>query len=317
MTYAQPAPFAVRALRLLTPFALLLALVVTTASAWLRLNLEGQVCAEPAQCAAVIHVPAEQPVRLAHRAAASVETLVVLALAVIGWRARRDHASAAHAAWLALAALVFLAVLGATVGASRLPVVTWGNLGGGLVLIGALAWLHGAILRPVAGARGLAPLARRALRIFALQLLLGALASAGYAGVACTGGAACGSAWADASWWELANPASLRVGSDGIAVASPLAVALLWLHRTLGVALSGWLVWYAARLRRSGLLAQGRMLVALAVLQVALGLSAIGSGLPATLAVLHNALGALLLLTLAGAAARAATARTSAAVPGH
>ncbi|MEO8136605.1 MAG: COX15/CtaA family protein [Betaproteobacteria bacterium] len=319
MTHAEPDPREARTLRRLSVAGLLLALTVTTASAYLRLGLDGRVCGGSAACSDVAPLPAEAAVRLTHRIAASSEIPVVAALAVFGWRRRRGRPAQARAAGVALSALLLLAIVGTLAGGSRLPIITLANFTGGFVLLAALAASYALGVR---GDRSRVPDAdlrrasRRALAVTVAQIAVGALASAGFAGVACHGGPVCADAWNAASVLDQFNPLTIRLGSDGRAIPASAAIALMWLHRMLGFVAGGYLLWFASRLRGEGLTVEGGAVAALVCMQILLAATVATPALPVTTAVLHNLLAALLLLTQAAVAVRLATARTRAGVPG-
>jgi cytochrome c oxidase assembly protein subunit 15 len=306
-------------MRGLTTCALLLALVVTTASAWLRLAQDGRVCgAQDARCAlATVRTPtpgpAETGVRLVHRIVASADALLVIALAWLAWKHSRRYPRLPRAAFAALAALIFLATLGALARGSRLPAVTLGNLVGGWVLIVFLARL-----RALCAARASAPAGPQrwafvGIGLLVLQLLAGGVASAEFAGVDCGLGPGCREAWTQASLPGQLDPWTVAIASDGRAIASPAAQTLLWAHRVMGFVVGGYLVALALRWRAASpfLRPGANALLALLALQFALGSSAATLGLPLPAAVLHNLDAALLVLVLAGT-----TVRIRAAAPG-
>src|SRR5690606_12409625 len=76
--------------------------------------------------------------RLTHRASASAVGLLVAMIALFGWT--RFSTGQRVAAAIALADTVFLAWLGRYT-PHDLPLVTVGNVAGGMVLAGALAWI--------------------------------------------------------------------------------------------------------------------------------------------------------------------------------
>lgn len=122
-------------IRLLACAALALVLAVVFASAALR------------QGAEVLSPQAIAALRIAHRSAASLEVLVLIALAWTAWRSP---------AVLAAAALtVMLSVVGIAAGRNPPPAAALANILGGLALAACFAWLLGSASRtPAKGRRG-------------------------------------------------------------------------------------------------------------------------------------------------------------------
>ena len=134
-----------RLLSRLAAGCVLLMLVVTTASAWLRLAQPRPGCDEWPHCrlaaeAGPVAAPADPAAttgllaatRGTHRVAASAVLVLVLALLALATRPPRDPAAIAHG--LALLALALaLAALGIAAPRSQAAAVLLGNLGGGLL----------------------------------------------------------------------------------------------------------------------------------------------------------------------------------------
>jgi heme a synthase len=267
----------------------LLMLVVTSASAWLRLSQPRPDCMDWPGCRslerpvlrmatpAVLGDPTTiAVVRGAHRVAASGVLLTVLAIVVLAlaWRPRQRAAGALACALLALA--LALSALGIVTPGSRSAWVMLGNLLGGLAMLG-LAWsLVGRVsAAPVPMPSG--PLARAALAgaiLWGVQASLGALAGA-----------------------RLAQPAPI----------AHLALALLAAPWSFAV---GW--WACQRGRRP----EGAALIALAALQWLLGIAATAWSAAPAVVLAHNlvaGLGLSLMLGLALVPGR--TAAASATMP--
>ncbi len=243
----------------------LLMLVVTTASAWLRLSASRPACLDWPGCRAgdrpTMGVAAAAPPALTsltrgvHRVAASTVLLGVVALVVLAVRRRpRDGVAVADA--LALLALALgLAVLGVVTPGSRAAAVLLGNQLGGLAML-ALAWrLLRRLQRAPPAGRPLAVVAGFGATAWMIQAALGALAGAG--------------------------------GLD-VAPIAHLATALVALPLAFGV---GW--W--ARGRGRGV--EGVALMVVAVLQGLLGAAAAAEAAAPVSVLVHN-VGAALGLTL-------------------
>jgi cytochrome c oxidase assembly protein subunit 15 len=291
-------------MRRLVSVALALVLVITLSSAFIRLSQSGLSCRDWPTCyGAQIEVPAAAPAetapifvaRVLHRIAASATGVLLLAIAVLGWRRWRNDSRRAVAV-----VLVVLAGLLAWLGKytpSTLPAVTLGNLLGGMALLGLLAWLR------QSDARGETPQAqpRRwilvALALVALQIALGGLIGARHAALACTGLPGCsGGLWPHGADWRAFDP---YLPNDGLGEASRQALHLA--HRLVALILAALLAWigWQARLRNALLQRQGTALLSLVAIQVVLGAAMLLAGFPIALAVAHNAVASLVLIVLA------------------
>ena len=291
-------------MRRLVGIALALVLVITSTSAFIRLSQSGLSCRDwPACYGAQVEVPAAVPsddspvfiARAAHRIAASAAGILFLVIAALGWhRWRGDSRRAAAVALVVLAGL--LAWLGIYT-PSTLPAVMLGNLLGGMALLGLLAWLWQPDAPGEALPRRLRFWISVALALVALQIAFGGLIGARHAALACTGFPGCGGGiWPQGADWRAFDP---FLANDGLGGASRQALHLA--HRfgaLLLAALLAWIGWRHARLRGAQQ-ALGIALLALVALQIALGATMLLAGFPIALAVLHNALAALVLIVLA------------------
>lgn len=262
-------------LRRLAWGCLLLMLVVTSASAWLRLAQPRPACVDWPGCrsadrpaaAAVTPALLGSPrvlalVRATHRGAATAVLLGVLAMVVLssGRQRRRPVALRLSLALLVLA--LGLSALGIVTPGSRAAGVLLGNLLGGLLML-ALSWRLVVHLHDGPGSS--ATLARWALLgagLWASQAALGALSGS---------------------------------GQFDVAPVAHLALALLAGPCALGVA---WVV------RGQGRRGEGVVLLWLTGLQFVLGASAAGAGAAQALVLLHNMVAALGLALLLGLARR-------------
>ena len=263
-------------LRRLAWACVLLMLVVTSASAWLRLAQPRPACLDWPGCRSADRPPATAVapavlgaprtlalVRGSHRVAATLILVVVIAVAALSL-ARPPRRKAAGRIALALLGLALaLSALGIVTPGSRAAGVLLGNLLGGLLML-ALSWrllLHlGG--RPGSG-RLLARWASVGAGLWAVQAALGALSGSGH--------------------------------SDAAPVAH-MALALLAGSCALGV---GWAA------RRQGRRSEGAGLMVLTGLQFALAAGAAGSAAAPAPVLLHNVGAALGLALLLGLARRA------------
>jgi heme A synthase len=143
-----------RRLRLAAGLGLGLLLVVVVAAAGIRLEIAPGV------------------LRPIHRAAASLEVIVVLWLGWVAWRARASRPGVWRASLVAIGLTAFLAAVGIAAGQNPPPAGAAANLLGGLALAAVFAWLLGRINE---GSRAIGlVLAFIVGVLLAIQLLLGA-----------------------------------------------------------------------------------------------------------------------------------------------
>ena len=285
--------------------ALLLVLVITTTSAYIRLSQAGFGCADWPGCygrslpaPAVGQVIPEQSAlfwaRALHRLAASSAGILLLLIVFLGWNALQN--SAARLAAVTTVALAgFLAWLGMLT-PSNLPAVTVGNLLGGMVMLALLWWLHQRGRGTGAG-RTLHSLALAAL---VLQIALGGMIGTRHAVLSCVTLPACaGGWWPDSVDWRLFNP---FVAMSASAVGSAAREALILSHRYGAVLVATVLCVLGVKAVRRGARAatRGWLLLGMLGLQLLLGASMVLANFPLPLAMLHNLDAALLLGATAG-----------------
>lgn len=281
-----------------------LMLVVASLSAFIRLSRAEQGCEPWPQCQSAAAgqsgvVPPESGVALArvgHRVVAS--TTLVLVLVMVGL-ARSSGAALRAEARLALVLLglvLFLALLGAVAGPSRLPAVTLGNLLAGFAMCAVsvrLALLAGRR----AGATGARPVPAAWLAVATalawVQVALGGLVSAGQAGLSCPALGACD--WRAGSWQAL-DPWALPA-SDLLPTHAAGALVHM-LHRWGGMALTLVLLVLAWQAWRLGRRVVAAWLAVLPLLLLVLGLVQVWLRLPLPLVLVHNTAAALLLALL-------------------
>jgi heme A synthase len=247
-------------LRRLAGACVLLMLVVTCASAWLRLGQPRPRCIDwpgcrsaemppgPLRAASALGPPGLQAlVRGTHRGAASLVLAASLALAGLALLRRPRQASTGRQSLVLLGLALALAGLGIVTPGSTSPAVLLGNLLGGLLML-AWSWR---LLRGLQGAPPPAPAGAwpwLAAAAWLAQAALGALSGAGV--------------------WP----------GDGAAIAH-LSLALCALP------LAGWIGW---RARRAGRRAEGLALLGVVAVQVLLGSLAVASAASAPAVLVHN-----------------------------
>jgi cytochrome c oxidase assembly protein subunit 15 len=302
---------------LLVFIAIVLVMAVVVLSAWLRLSGSGLGCADWPACYALIEPKADGAESLAaahlvpagasltHRLVGSLLGVLVLAITAIAVRRRGEPG---QSLWLALAVLgltVFLSVLGYKTPSPLRPAVALGNLLGGMAMLALLWWMGQRSVSSgtvEASARALRPWALAGALVVFLQIALGGWVSANFAALACTDFPGCGGyAWRDGPWREAFSLFRVLSVTDGGAVAAGDAGKIIHLSHRAGAAFTflfiGWLGWRAVR-QGSRFRATGSAMLVFLVLQILLGIAAVAFSLPLAIVTAHNAVAALLMLSV-------------------
>jgi cytochrome c oxidase assembly protein subunit 15 len=310
-------------LKKLTGISLLLVILLVSLSAYLRLSHSGIGCHDWPQCYAQIgEIPvgsqglsnedayqqlveqSSAPLAWAtplHRLVASVLGLLVVFLNVLAVRQHRYRVIS----FILLLLTVGLAVLGIKSGSLHDPAVVMGNLLGGFSMLGLLGWLWFDMTSQT-GQAGSAPVSRLIIQVgivfLLIQISMGGLTSANFAATSCQTIPDC-----HGSWWPgpaLSKALDLRrtheVTPSGQAIGGMERVAIHKAHR-IGAMLASALILITGffAVRGSGAMRQtGWIIVLLVMLEFSVGVASVLSGLPIILAVAHNWLAGLLLLSL-------------------
>ena len=305
----NPADHRLQFLRRLALLCAVMVLAVTSLSAYLRLSKAGLGCADWPQCYGQTLRQLQQGVavsteeqtataaaRLLHRIVAVIALLLVIMMVMVCFGSKPLLWSQGALALALLALALFLAVLGRWSSSARVPAVTMGNLLGGFAMLALCARLAMA---------GQAPRVLRprfwvvaALVLLVAQVALGGLVSASFAGLSCSSGwLECAQA-ARGVGWDTLDPwrEPVLAAAPPFNPAGALAQAL---HRGLALALALVLVPLAVAALRQGRPRIGAVLLVLLALQVLIGVVMTQSSLPLVFALLHNLLGAGLLVALA------------------
>ncbi len=299
-----------------------LALIVIVLGAYVRLSDAGLGCPDwpgcygalivPAQAVAISEANAAYPDRplhqgkawkeMLHRYVAGVLGLLILFLAIQAWRQRQYVVPAS----ILLGAVVFQSLLGMwTVTLLLKPVVVVAHLLGGLTILSLLFWL---VLRqtstPGLAQPGFLPWALLGLGTIIVQISLGGWTSANYAALVCPEFPTCRAG----AWWPQTNFAEgfrlwrgLGIDYEGGVLDAGGRSAIHLSHR-LGALLTLLIVGtlslrailvHGGALRVAGMVSLGVLLV-----QLVLGIANILLVLPLPVAVAHNGVAALLLLSM-------------------
>lgn len=248
-------------------------------------------------------------IEMGHRYVASLLGLLVIALALIAWRGRRDGLPWKTSLVL-LGLVVFQGMLGMwTVTLLLKPAVVTAHLLGGMTTLALLFGLwHSQRVTPAAAAGGaLRALAVAAVAVVGAQIALGGWVSTNYAALACTEFPTCH----DGQWLPEMDLTEGFVLWRGIGqnyeygvLEHPARTAIHIVHRIGAVGVTAIVGAFALLLMAAGAARRGLGIVLLGALtlQIAIGIGIVVQHLPLGLATAHNAGAALLLLACLTAA---------------
>ncbi|MDY6978373.1 MAG: COX15/CtaA family protein [Pseudomonadota bacterium] len=311
--------------------ATVLALCVVILGAYVRLSHAGLGCPDWPGCYGHLGVPKteqdvltanelfpERPVEahkawkeMIHRYFAGILGLLVFTLAFVAWRNRHDPQQSFKLPLFLSVLIIFQALLGMwTVTIKLKPVIVMLHLMGGMATLSLLWWISLRHMNLFARLRAgqqvgrLKKLAFAGLLIVVAQIMLGGWTSANYAALHCTDFPTCQGQWWPQTDFDEAFTFWHGIGPDyeGGVMSNTARVTVHFTHR-LG-ALVTFLYLGALGLMlllgRFGKTLQpmGLTLLGVLLLQVSLGIANVLLSLPLGVAVAHNGVGALLLLTL-------------------
>jgi heme a synthase len=304
-----------------------LAFVVVVLGAYVRLNAAGLGCPDWPGCYGHLSaaraaenlsdIESVYPTRpfeyakahkeMVHRYFAATLGLLIIALAVLAFRNRRDRQQPVALPLVLVGLVIFQGLLGMwTVTLLLKPLIVVLHLIGGLTTLALLAWLamEPQGLRDALEHRRLQPLAVTALAVLSLQIMLGGWTSTNYAALACPDFPTCQN-----SYWPTMDVdeafvlwRGLGIDYEGGVLNHPARVAIHFVHR-LGAILAAVIVGYTAfaawRRVRSGPLKSAALVLGFVLAaQLILGPAMVMRGMPLGLATAHNGVAALLLLAL-------------------
>ena len=265
-------------------------------------------------------------IEMTHRYLATGVGALIVVLVVLSCVEARKRTLKTSLAW-AGATLAWVCLQGAfgalTVTMKLYPVIVTLHLLGGMVLLVLLAVQTQASQRtPLAMSRGLYVAALALALISALQIALGGWVSTNYAVLACGEFPACQGAWWPAMDFEqgFALLRELGSGKDGGALPFAALTAIHYMHRLGAYAVLAAMALFAWRLFARGDVALRPWAIgtaAIALWQLASGLSNVVLGWPLIGAVAHTAGAAVWVILLAMMITRARMARPMTASQGH
>ena len=304
-----------------------LALCVVVLGAYTRLSNAGLGCPDWPGCyghltvgAAVQHADSanaafpQRPLEagkaikeMVHRYFASTLGLVIVVLALLAYRNRRDRTQPLRLPIALVLLVVFQGLLGMwTVTLLLKPLIVTAHLVGGLTTMSLLWWmsLHPTRTTRPAAEQGLRRLAVFAIVVLALQILLGGWVSTNYAAFACPDFPTCqNSFWPGMDFKDaFVLWRGLGIDYEGGVLDHPARVAIHVVHR-LGAIVAALVLGFTAikamRTAKSrGVRMAGMALAVVLVAQLILGPTMVLKTFPLPLATAHNAVAALLLLAM-------------------
>jgi heme a synthase len=285
----------------------LLAAIVVVLGAWVRLTDAGLGCPDWPGCYGHVYPSTSKAAHeMMHRYFAG--TLVIAIAMLLAWtvRFRKDRGQPSIAVALLFVIVCLQAVLGAlTVTLLLKPLIVTAHLLGGLSTLALLWWLS---LEPPVTVHRVPTLQRIALlglTALILQIALGGWTSSNYAALACPDFPTCQSAWWPRMDFRDAFVLwrGLDIDYEGGVLANPARAAIHFTHRlgalVTGSILIGLGLLAAVRAQDRRLARAGSLLVLAVVMQIAIGAAMVHWGVPLSLATLHNAGDALLVICIA------------------
>ncbi|AWV08711.1 COX15/CtaA family protein [Marilutibacter maris] len=245
-----------------------------------------------------------------HVAASALAILgeAILLAAALRW----SNLDLSRVAALTLAVIIFQALLGMwTVTWLLKPIVVMGHLLGGLLTFSLLLWMA---WRATAAPIRLAdtPQLRRwvvlGLLLLGVQIALGGWTSANYAALACGNDfpTCVGQWWPRHDFGEaFVLWRGIGVDYEGGILDGEARIAIQLAHRMMAMVVFAYLIAFAVRLMRlPGMRGWGVFVLAMALVQVGLGIANVMLNLPLVVAVLHNAGAVVLLFAMVSLLAR-------------
>ncbi len=239
-----------------------------------------------------------------HRYFAGTLALLVAALAVIGFINRAKNEQPLLLSYALLGIIIFQAALGMwTVTMGLLPIIVMGHLLGGFITLTLLLILFLNIRHnnPVSWGSPIRSLAIIGMLIVFIQIMLGGWTSANYAAIICTDFPSCQGNIIP----PLDFSGAFTITTDGVSnylgghLDNNARVTIHWMHRLGALITTLYLTFLIIKLFISGWKKFALWLSMLLITQLILGISNVVLSLPLVIAVAHNGVAVLLLMSLA------------------
>lgn len=310
--------------RYLVLISTMLALGVVALGAYVRLTDAGLGCPDWPGCYGTLTVPQSEAAiasaqaaypdkvvvvgkawrEMAHRYLAGTLGLMVLAIFVLAWLAKREIKSSPWTPSFLLVLIMFQAALGMwTVTMLLKPAIVSAHLLGGMTTLAVLVWLAhrhwGHYSASIIQSSRLKMAIRLALLVLFMQIFLGGWTSTNYAALACTDFPTCHGVWLPNMDFKDAFHLVRDLGQSANGGALTLAsiTAIQWTHRLGALLTFIYLSLLVINILKYWQLKKlGMVLFAVLCAQVALGIANLLLHLPLVLAVAHNFTAGLLLI---------------------
>ena len=244
---------------------------------------------------------------MVHRYFASSLGLLIVIIGILAWMKREKLKQGVGLPTFLIGFVILQGLFGMwTVTLKLTPIVVTLHLLGGMTTLALLTWLLLRQSRDIPAVRTLdaerlKPYAAVALGMVLLQIALGGWVSSNYAALACADFPTCKGVWVPPMDLPHAFQLVRELGKTAQGELLPLGAltAIHWVHRVgalLTFLIVGWLVFNMLRIPT--LAKAGLWIALLLVVQVGLGITNVLLYLPLAVAVAHNAVAALLLVTL-------------------
>lgn len=239
-----------------------------------------------------------------HRYFAGSLGLLVAALALTGFIRRKHNEQPLILSYALLGIIIFQAALGMwTVTMGLLPIIVMGHLLGGFITLTLLLVLFLNIRHhnPVAWASPLRTLALLGVAIVFTQIVLGGWTSANYAAIICTDFPTCQGVMVP----PLDFSGAFTISTEGVSsylgghLDNEARVTIHWMHRLGALVTTLYLLFLIFKMFKYGWNKMALWIALLLITQVSLGISNVVFSLPLPVAVAHNGVAVLLLMSLA------------------
>ena len=249
---------------------------------------------------------------MAHRYLASVLGLVIVIMAWIAWKQRKQTSQSLFLPLFLVVLVIFQGLLGMwTVTLLLKPAIVTLHLLTGLLTLSLLFWvvlrqekLWKPQLDKISGSSGLRKWARLGLLVLAIQIFLGGWTSTNYAALYCTDFPTCQGQWLPETDFKEAFTfiRTIGVNYEGGVLSNEAGVTVHLMHRigalVTFVVLGGFAISLLVKSENRLIKQIGATILILLVVQISLGIANVLLLLPIPIAVAHNGVAALLLLAM-------------------